>query len=500
VALQAINLMTEQNVKVSLGELTEKDILINLIPGLGDFSSSDFIGAMKTVPIGIKAARAVEDRLRALGVSERDYTAWQTSRAARKPGEVEIADIEVADTMKRVNPDVIEAQIKQKPTKIESRIEDLRGEQTELQALHRNLTTVYGSGDFERLDYRLRDDGGKKSIVVEGIEKSWGPNYLRFGLGYASDFSEEQRFNFSVMHRMTWLNSLGAEWRNDITAGYVNQLHSEFYQPFTRRVGIFAAPWLDLKREPINYFISDDWVGEYLVNTIRGGLDLGIQGRLGELRVGFFQGNLKTDSRFGILSAGAGRLVPEYDLRQGGFMGRFAIDQLDKVSFPREGFLLGGTFFVTNSSYGADDDYNKVDLTFQKPLNFDRHTLTLGLFYGESPESRIPAYDLFKQGGFLHFSGYMMDQLVGQSYYMGRLVYTYRLAALPPALGGGVYLGGSFEAGEVESRFDPTTASGTLYCGSVFFGVDTILGPFYAAYGRAADASDAFYIMLGMHP
>ena len=117
VGLQAINLMTEQNVKASLGELTEKDILINLIPGLGDFSSSDFVNAMSTVPIGITAARAVEDRLKALSVSEKDYTDWQPSRAARKPGEVEIADIRVADTMKRVNPEVIENEIKQKPTR-----------------------------------------------------------------------------------------------------------------------------------------------------------------------------------------------------------------------------------------------------------------------------------------------------------------------------------------------------------------------------------------------
>jgi NTE family protein len=218
--------MTEQNVKVSLGELTGKDILVDLIPGLGDFSSGDFKNAMKTVPIGIKAARVAEEKLKALSVSEADYRTWQTSLAARKPGEVEVADIEVAAAMKRVNPDVIEAQIKQKPTMIESRLEERRGEHTELQALHRNLTTVYGSGDFERLDYRLRDDGGKKSIVVEGIEKSWGPNYLRFGLGYASDFSEEQRFNFSVMHRMTWLNSLGAEWRNDVTVGYQGQFHT----------------------------------------------------------------------------------------------------------------------------------------------------------------------------------------------------------------------------------------------------------------------------------
>ena len=341
VALQAINLMTEQNVKASLAELTEKDILINLIPGLGDFSSSDFVQAMETVPIGIAAARAVEDRLKTLSVSEEDYSSWQASRWREKArrGRGRRAS-RWPTTMKRVNPDVIEAEIKQKPTMIESRLEVRRGERTELETLHRNLETVYGRGDFSWLDYRLTEVKEEKNITVEAVEKSWGPNYIKFGLGYASDFSSDQRFSASLMHRMTWLNSLGAEWRNDVTVGYVAQFHSEFYQPFTRQVGVFAAPWLDLRQNRINYYIGDEWVGEYKVNTIRGGLDLGLQGRLGELRLGFFQGNLQTDSKFGVLNLRDGRLVPEYDLRQGGWMGSVVLDQLDSASFPRTGYLL----------------------------------------------------------------------------------------------------------------------------------------------------------------
>lgn len=498
VALQAVNLMTEQNVKASLGKLTQQDILIE--PKLGEFSSADFASAMKTIPIGIEAARAKEDRLRTLSIGEEDYKSWQATRATRKPGEVEVADIQVANIMQRVNPEVIEAEIKQKPTVIESRLEERLGEKTALQKLHRNLTTVYGRGDFERLDYSLTDSKEGKSILVEGVEKSWGPNYFTFGLGYSSDFSEEQRLQAAFMYRMTWLNSLGAEWRTDATAGYVSRIHTEFYQPFTRRVGVFTAPWLEAKQDRISFYTGDDWIGQYKVNTFRGGLDFGVQGRLGELRLGFFQGYLKTDARFGILSTGSDRLVPEYDLRQGGWTGRLVLDQLDNASFPREGFLLRGTIFVTDSSYGAEDDYNKVDLIFLKPFNVDRHTLTLGLAWGESPESRIPAYDLFKMGGFQRFSGYLLDQLVGDSYYQGRLVYTYRFADLPSALGTGLYVGGSFEAGEVGNRFDPTTAGGILYCGSFFFGADTILGPFYLAYGRAGDGSGSFYIMLGMQP
>ncbi|MGE5790666.1 MAG: hypothetical protein ACM33C_07330, partial [Syntrophaceae bacterium] len=471
----------------------------NLIPGLGDFSSSDFVKAMVTVPIGIAAARAVEDRLKALSVSETDYSSWQASRSARKPGEIEVTNIQVADTMKRVNPDVIEAEIKQKTTAIESRLEGKRAEHTELQTLHRNLETVYGRGDFSWLDYRLTEVKEEKNLTVEAVEKPWGPNYIKFGLGYASDFSGDQRFSASLMHRMTWLNSLGAEWRNDITVGYESQFHTEFYQPFTRQVGIFAAPWFDVRQDRINYYIGDEWFGEYKVNTLRGGLDLGWQGRLGEARLGFFQGNLRTDSKFGVLSLRGG-LVPEYDLRQGGWMGRVVLDQLDSTSFPRTGYLLTGTGFMTDPDYGADDDYNKTLLTFLKPFNVDRHTLTLGLAWGESPgSSRTPAYDLFQVGGFQRFSGYLIDQLVGDSYYMGRLAYTYRFADLPSGLGSGLYLGGSFEAGEVSNRFDPTTASGTLYCGSLFFGADTILGPFYLAWGRSADGNGAFYVMLGIH-
>ena len=500
VGVQAINLMTEQNVKASLGELTDRDILIDLIPGLGDFSSSDFTGALKTVPIGIRAAEAAEAKLKALSVGERDYAQWQQIRLARKPAEVLITDIQVADTMKRVNPEVIEAEIKQKPTMIESRLEERRGEQTQLETLHRNLETIYGRGDFERLDYRLREEGDKRTIDVEGVEKSWGPNYIRFGLGYASDISGEQRFNASLMHRMTWLNSLGAEWRNDLAVGYNIDFHTEFYQPFTRRVGIFTAPWIGLRQHRINYYLGDDWVGEYKVNTIRGGLDLGWLGRLGEARLGFFQGHLDTDSKFGILNAGNGRLVPEYKLRQGGWMGHVILDQLDKTSFPRNGYLLKGTGFVTDSAFGAEDNYAKTELSFLKPFNFDRHTLTLGLAWAESPEGRLPLYDLFQAGGFQRFSGYYIDQLVGQSYTLGRLVYTYRFADLPSALGSGLYLGGSFEAGEVGNSFDPTTASGTLYCGSVFFGADTILGPFYLAYGHAKDGSNSVYVMLGIQP
>ena len=55
------------------------------------------------------------------------------------------------------------------------------------------------------------------------------------------------------------------------------------------------------ERHPSTTTSATTGSGSTKVNTIRGGLDLGWQGRLGELRLGFFQGSLKTDAQFGIL-------------------------------------------------------------------------------------------------------------------------------------------------------------------------------------------------------
>ena len=133
VAMQSINLMTEHNVQASLAELTEKDILI--APKLGEFSSGDFAQGMETIPIGIAAARAVQDKLERLSVSEADYKAWQLSLAERKPAEVKVADIQVEKNMKWVNPVVIESEIEKKPGLIEYLVTKQPGEKEGLKKL-----------------------------------------------------------------------------------------------------------------------------------------------------------------------------------------------------------------------------------------------------------------------------------------------------------------------------------------------------------------------------
>ena len=81
------------------------------------------------------------------------------------------------------------------------------------------MRRIYGTGDFEHVNYRFLEEPGKRVLAVDAVEKSWGPDYLRFGLGLSSDFKGDAYFNLLASYRKTWLNSLGAEWRTDVQFG-----------------------------------------------------------------------------------------------------------------------------------------------------------------------------------------------------------------------------------------------------------------------------------------
>ena len=93
---QMINILTEQNVQQSLSELTARDVLVS--PELGDYGSSDFTDAARTIPIGEAAARKVADRLRALSLSADDYRAFRGAQLARAQRERPIQEVRVDTT------------------------------------------------------------------------------------------------------------------------------------------------------------------------------------------------------------------------------------------------------------------------------------------------------------------------------------------------------------------------------------------------------------------
>jgi NTE family protein len=480
IAEQSINLMTELNVKQSLASLKDTDVLIS--PDLTGFSSADFLRFKEAMEIGMKAAEAKRDELERLQVSTAEYDTWREVRESRRQREIEVSEIRVATKTQYVNPQVIKSELAVKP-----------GPGFSAAELDADIKRMYGRGDFDSVTYSLGRGEEGNAVTIRATEKSWGPNYLKFGLGLVTDF-QEQRFNMVGSYRRTWINSLGAEWRTDAQIGWTDRLASEFYQPLGFEYIGFVAPRIEIQRQPTQFYRGDQLIGEYQTTYERFHLDLGYQNKQLEGRLGPFVGHLKADSNFGLVPA------PNFSLTQAGISGRLVLDQLDNPDFPRNGYLAAARAFSTQKSMGSDDQYSRADVLVTGAASAGTHTFGATASYGTTIAGTLPPYDLYKLGGFLRLSGLRLDQLTGTEYYFGRLVYRYEYDRLPSALGGGLYLGVSAEAGQMNSRFsdlNPDLYGRLLPAGSVFWGADTVLGPVYFSYGYAPSGGSSFYFVLG---
>ena len=117
-----------------------------------------------------------------------------------------------------------------------------------------DMRRIYGSGDFESVRPELLDAGGTQTLVVNVTEKGWGPHYLRLGLSLSSDLGQDSMFNFYGQLRSTWLNSLGAEWRNDVVLGNDILLASRFYQPLSPSQRWFVEPRVAYSDTPLDIY------------------------------------------------------------------------------------------------------------------------------------------------------------------------------------------------------------------------------------------------------
>lgn len=477
---QMLSILTEQNVQASLASLKPTDILIS--PDLGDFSTGDFDHLPRIAPLGEAAARKVAEQLSRLSLPPAEYAALRqrqqvTVVADQRPiDEIRFADLRI------VNPNSVRARMETQP-----------GKPIDQQTLDRDMRRIYGMGNFEHVNYSFMEERGKRILVVDAVEKTWGQDTLRFGLGLSSDFKGDSFFNLIGSYRKKWLNTLGGEWRTDLQIGRTSSLMSEVYQPLNPAGAFFVAPHVNIERRTADLYQGENRVATYDTTFARVGIDVGsLLGRYGELRAGIVRGVLdaKLDTGPATLSPGSTGIA------QGALTLRLVLDQVDSVHFPRSGWRLGASVYDARGSLGADHEYTKWSTDGAAAFSFGEHTLNFGAkLGGRIGSAPLPRYDQFQWGGFLQQSGYANGQLAGESIKFGRVMYYHRI--LKGSIFEGAYGGISLEAGKVGHPLVPGNSDALRKSASVFVAADSPLGPTYLGYGRATDGNSSFYFYLG---
>ena len=126
-----------------------------------------------------------------------------------------------------------------------------------------------------------------------------------------------------------------------------------------------------------------------------------------------------------------------------------------------------------------------------------RNTFGFGLQGGaffDDTKAALP-YGL---GGFGRLSGLGEARIVGRYVALGRLLYYRQLAKVSlSAIEMPIYFGGTLEAGNAWLTEDQVDAGDLLLHGSLFFGIDSPLGPIYFGGGLGQNDERAMFFYLG---
>jgi len=524
---QMLAILVRKDSDRQLKTLGPRDVLIE--PDLGTATSTDFLAGIATVTQGERAARNVSDKLAALGLNAANYARYLADRQEREPGQPTIDFV-------RVDP-----QSKRYETTILAEMQPLLGKPLDFAQVGARITELYGLGNFETLDYSLVQrpvatvdaaaangsavagagpttgdtDGLESGLEVHARRKSWGPNYLRFGLNLQDDFQGNSHYNAAARFLLTELNTFGAELLTDVQIGYDPLIVSEFYQPLDPLRTWFVAPSARVEARDLPLYHGSEEVADYRDREAEADLDFGRElGNWGEIRLGLHRTNGSTRQRYedtGLDGSPADLLGVRPDLVEGQYNEgelflKFSVDRLDNVHFPREGATFSIQWDADRTDLGADFVRDRVSADGLIAQSRGRNTYlwwtSAGATLDDSqPRASVPTFyapEFYSLGGFLNLSGLPQTALLGSNYAITRAVYFRKIGR------GGegffefpAYIGMSLEAGGTWKEPGEISWGTAHKDASVFLAFDTFLGPLYLGSGYDTRGDAAFFLFLG---
>jgi len=536
---QMLAILVRKDADRQRATLGKQDVLVE--PLLGGASSTNFSVPSSTIVAGEDAVHAAGAKLAALRVNDGAYKEYMARRANREPGLPTIKFVRVDQQSKRYEKTIL------------AEMQPLLGKPLQLDELAARINELYGFGLFETLDYSLVTRASAKPVAAgavppsiaapgsvaaadsatgttaaasapganagsaaaaagtaaaagdededEGLEvrarrKSWGPNYVRFGLNLEDDLQGDSQYNAAARFIVTEINDLGAEFLGDLQVGSNPKVDGEFYQPLTATRTWFVAPSARVESRDLPIFTSNVETSDFRDREAEADLDFGRNlGDWGEIRVGFHRINGATRYRYGDPDL----VVGNYN--EGEYFFKFSVDLLDNVHFPRQGQTFTLEWDANRTDLGADFASDRVKADYLWAHTTGRNTILWWTSAGTTLDGDIKPTllpEFYSLGGFFNLSGLAPMSLYGPNYAITRAIYFRRISR------GGeglfefpAYIGMSLELGNTWEERSQIGFGSARKDGSVFLAFDTFLGPVYLGSGYDTQGHSAYYLFLG---
>jgi NTE family protein len=479
---QMVGIMVRRGTLESKKLLQAGDVLLE--PDLGAMTAIEFSRMPQVMEQGRVAAGERADALAALSLPQEEYAQYVASRTRSAEPSVRVAFV-------RPGP-----QSEVDARRVDAVFGDLAGKPLDSSELQRRLASQYRLDDFEAVDYRLVGDAqGERGLEIDLRRKSWGPTFLRLGVGVENDYEGGATANAAAQLRMTHLNALDGEWEIDVQIGEEPKLMTEFYQPLSLRRPYFIAPGFRHEENTLQFVnASGQRVARYRVRDTEVSLAAGAElSNWGEIRAGLRRG----DGSSRVLVGDPG--LPSDDFDIGGAFVNFGYDRLDSGYFPKQGQAFRATWLADRESLGASHDADILHASWQLARSRGRYSVVWSMDGGTALDDQVVSpQDLFSLGGLFDLSGLPTDAKVGTQYGIARAIVFRRISR------GGTgffefpaYLGFSIEAGNVWATRDDVDFGDLETGGSLFLGAESPFGPVYLAAGLASGGRRAFYLYLG---
>lgn len=475
---RSIDVMIDANERAQLATLTERDVAI-VVP-MGNIGAGDFQRVPEAIPLGAEAARARTESLQRYALSEAAYRDWRQGIDRSAPPPARLASVRVAAT-ERVNPEYVQA-----------RIRSAADQPLSLERLAEDTSRIYALGDFERVGYRLTGDPTSPELEIEALEKSWGPNFLRFDLGLAGTAGGDVLFVLRGEHRRPWINRRGGEWRNLLQVGSKAELETGWYQPIDVRQRFFLDGRLRVDRALEDVFDDGDRVARYDLLEGFAQIDAGVNlSTRAQLRAGLRWGAAEAD-----VDVGSTELPEVGRTRDTAAVVTGVYDTRDTAYLPTRGVYARARYLHSAEWLGGEQDYELFEGMIAKAVPWRGDVLYLVAAGGSELDGDLPPYRDFQLGGISSFPGLQRGELRGDEYWLGSVTYLWKLAELQALFGQAIYAGLGLQGGRMSGRVDGVS-DGALYGASLTLGGRTPLGPLNIALGATDEGSWELHFALG---